>query len=232
MKGLMNASQVDTNGKILLHFVSLGERVVGFNRNSQRVLVCIDKHVWGGSNGWVRNSQRQGSDNGDTLCKSLSEVVLCQIENIGAEDRSVVVNRNHNEAIWERPNSKLSEQCSLGGSHFLALVDELHRGDDFDSALVNFGGNVENLLHRQGEILTLVGNRKEANGLTSSYENLEEGSLWWIKTGVSRWDNDVNWSYQTNASGCSDLIGCKQDNFEHIHKQNIARKISYRFLLL
>lgn len=138
-------SRHDTNRKILLHFVGLGEWVVGLDRDSQCVLVCIDKHVRGGSDGRVRDSQRQGSDDGDTLCKSLGEVFVCQVENIGAEDGSIVVDREHNEAVWEWPDSKLSEQCSFGGSHFLSLVDELHGGDDFDSSLVNFGGNVENL---------------------------------------------------------------------------------------
>lgn len=101
----------------------MGVGVFRLHGDGQRVLVRVYEHVRGGCDGRVRDSQRQGGDHGDTLCESLGEVVFCQVENFRAEDGSVVVDGEHDEAVREGADSELGKQCGLRGSHFIALVD-------------------------------------------------------------------------------------------------------------
>jgi hypothetical protein len=42
-------------------------------------------------------------------------------------------------------NSQLGKQSRLRRAHLVTLIDQLHRGDNFHSTLVNLGGNVKNL---------------------------------------------------------------------------------------
>ena len=51
------------------------------------------------------------------------------------------------QAVREWLDAELGKECSLGGSHLLALHNQLHVCRNLDSSLVNLGGNVQRLNH-------------------------------------------------------------------------------------
>ena len=99
-------------------------------------------------------------------------------------------------------------------------MDELNRGNNFYSSLVNLGGNVEDLhihiyihgremsaIHIHMTIERLKMTSKETRKTKPFY--LEERSLRGIQTSVSRRHNHINRSYKANSSRCSNLFSIK-----------------------
>ena len=125
--------------------ISLRVGVLSGHGNGEHVLAGIGEHVRRSCEGWVTEGERQRGDHGHTDSKLLNEVVLGQVKHLRAEDRSIVVNREDNETVGKWPDAKLGKQGSLRGADLVALLNELHRGDDFDGTLVNLGGNVQHL---------------------------------------------------------------------------------------
>ena len=60
------------------------------------------------------------------------------------------------------------------------------------------------------------------NGLKKIKTNLEERGLRRVKAGVAWRNNHINWSHQTNTSGCSHLFRVNKISLQH--KQSIEKR--------
>merc|ERR1719383_247093 len=88
-------------GHQLLQFSRLLERVVSLQRNGQQVPESVGDHVRDGSSGGVTNGQRDHGDNGGSLDKLGTNVVIGNVEDGGMIEGTVVVNHLNLETVRE-----------------------------------------------------------------------------------------------------------------------------------
>ena len=71
---------------------SFWEGDISLSSNSQQVLETVDDRVWYGGNSWVSYLQTDGCNVADTLHELGTDVVISDVQNLWAEDSTLVVN--------------------------------------------------------------------------------------------------------------------------------------------
>merc|ERR1719414_2280382 len=147
-------------GHQLLQFSRLLERVVSLQRNGQQVPESVGDHVRDGSGGGITNGQGDHGDDGGSLDKLGTNVVVGNVEDGGMIEGTVVVNHLDLETVREGHDVQHGEKGSLGSAHALALLTHFRLGEDFNATTSNFRGNVQGL-----EEGSLFGSQRGGNGL-------------------------------------------------------------------
>merc|ERR1719259_981817 len=119
-------------GHQLLQFSRLLERVVSLQRNGQQVPESVGDHVRDGSGGGITNGQGDHGDDGGSLDKLGTNVVVGNVEDGGMIEGTVVVNHLDLETVREGHDVQHGEKGSLGSAHALALLTHFRLGEDFN----------------------------------------------------------------------------------------------------
>lgn len=163
------------------------ELVLGSQRDSDEVLVGVDERVRDGGDGRVVEGKRDRSNLLDTGHEAADEEVLADIEHLGAEAVTLVVDLQNAHTVGERRDVEHVEQHRLGGTDTSTTGDDLDVRDDFDRTTGNLGGNTK---------------------------SLEERGLAWLHTGVAGGNGNVGGGVGTGTSGGGNTVG--QDGRAHI----------------
>lgn len=123
---------------------------------------------------WVWEGRGHCCNHGDSSSKFPNKVIFCKIKNLRAEDRPIVINRLDNQTVREWSYQELRKKGSRRGFHFVTLLNELYRGDDFDSAFVDLGWDVERL--------------KINYEITAKIRKLMRKKVWWWTWKKEVWD--------------------------------------------
>lgn len=132
-------------------------------------------------------SQRDGGNGLGSGKESIEQSLLLNVEDLGSEDGTVVVDLGDGHTVGERRDVQHVKQSSFGRSDSSTGLDDLNIVDDFDGTSSNLGGDTK---------------------------SLEERGLSWLHTGVTTWDVDVGGGESTSSGGSSDLVG--DDDFSDI----------------
>ena len=155
----------------------VGERAS--NRDVEDVLVSVGHGVRNRGDGGVAHLEGDTSDVLDTLGEVLEEIVLGQVQDLGVEDSTLVVDELDGQTVLEGTEVQLDQQSGLRRRHLLALLDELDSALDLNLTLNNHGGDVQ---------------------------GLQESSLSGVKTGGTRHQIDITRGNGTDTSGGTDLV--------------------------
>ncbi|KAI9166980.1 tRNA (guanine-N(7)-)-methyltransferase non-catalytic subunit trm82 [Paramyrothecium foliicola] len=167
-------------GDAVLELLDLGPAVLGLNGNRDDLLVRVDKGVEDGRQGREADGQGDGGNGGDSLAKSLQELLLADVENLGGESLALVVDLSNTHTVGEGRDVQHVEQGSLGGADLVASLNELEVGGNFNGTTGDLGGDTESL---------------EERGLTR------------LHTGVASGNPDVGGSEGTSTGRGGDTVG-------------------------
>lgn len=164
----------------VLELINLGPAVVGLDGDSEDLLVAVDELVDNGRDGGVADSQGDGGDGGHGLGEGSKELLLGDVEDIGTEDLTLLVDLGDGHTVGEGRDVQQVQQGSLGGTDLVAGLNELEVGDNFNGTTGNLGGDTE---------------------------SLEEGGLTGLHTSVTTGDPDIIGSDGTGLGGSGDTVG-------------------------
>jgi hypothetical protein len=166
-------------GDAVLELLNLGPADLGLDSDGKDLLVGVDERVHDGGQGGEVESQRDGGDGSDGLGEGLEELFLADVEDLGREALTLVVDLGNTHTVGEGRDVEHVEQGSLGGTDLVASLNELQVGGNLNSTTGNLGGDTESL---------------EERGLTG------------LHAGVASGDPDVGGSDGTSTSGSSDTV--------------------------
>jgi hypothetical protein len=129
----------------VLELINLGPAVVGLDGDSQDLLVAVDEVVDNGRKGRVADGQRDGSDGGDGLGEGSKELLLGDVQDIGTEDLTILVDLGDGHTVGEGGDVEQVQQGSLGGTDLATGLNKLEVGDNFNGTTGNLGGDTESL---------------------------------------------------------------------------------------
>lgn len=167
-------------GDTVLELLNLGPADLGRDSDSENLLVAVDKVVHDSRKGGEAGGQREGSDSLDSAAESLKELLLLDVENIGTEGLTLLVDLGDGHTVGEGRDVEHVQQGSLGGTDLSAGLNELKIGGNFNGTTSNLGGDTESL---------------EERGLTGFH------------TGVTSRNVDIERSDGTSTSRSSDTVG-------------------------
>lgn len=166
--------------RLCAHLLGTLELVVGSDGHGQDVLVRVDERVHDRGQGWDTGGQGDGGNGLDTRHELGDEGRLLNVQDLGWEDGTVVVDLNDRHTVGERRDVEHVQEGGLGRSDLGTGRDDLDVIDDFDGTSGDLGWDTK---------------------------GLEERGLSWLHTGVSGWDVDVVGGDGTGPSWGSDLVG-------------------------
>lgn len=166
-------------GNAVLELIDLGPAVVSLEGDGDGVLVGVDQRVHDGSQGGEVGGQGDGADGADGRLESGQELFLANIQDVGAEDLTVVVDLSNGHTIGEGRDVEHVQQGGLRGADLSTGHNELELADNFNGTTSNLGGNTE---------------------------GLEERSLVWWHTSVSSWNENIQGSNGTSTSRGRDSV--------------------------
>jgi len=174
-----NRSSGGASGGRGLEGDSLGETIIGGERNSSQVLEGMGDEVGCGGGGDVTGSERAGGEGTSTAGESGEDILGGDAEALGFEKVAVHHDSLDGHFELERTDLQLIEEGGLRSGNFLTFVDDLEIVDNFNLGFHNFGGNVQ---------------------------LLEERSLGRVNTGGASLDGDILGGDGTNTGrGLTDL---------------------------
>ncbi|GAO51719.1 hypothetical protein G7K_5812-t1 [Saitoella complicata NRRL Y-17804] len=154
--------------------------VLSGNGDTEDVLVGVDKGVHDGDNGGVVGSQGDGGNGLDGGQEVGDEDILGNVENVGGEDVTVVVDKLDTHTVGEGGDVEHVQQGSLGSTDLGTGSNDLDLGNDFDGTTGNLGRNTQ---------------------------SLEERGLSGLHTGVTSGDEDIGGGDGTSTGRGSDSDG-------------------------
>jgi hypothetical protein len=95
--------------------------------------------------GGVAHLQGDGSHGGQGTGELGHDLVVIDVQHVHGELRSGVEDAVNLQAVREGLDVELLQQGSLGGAHLVTLLDEGHVVGDFDLALDDLGGDLQDL---------------------------------------------------------------------------------------
>lgn len=122
----------------------------------------------------------QAGDGGDRLAEGLEELLIGDVEDIGAEALAAIVDLLNAHTVGEGRDVQQVEQGRLGSTDLGTGLNELEVGDNLNGTTSNLGGDTK---------------------------SLEEGGLTGLHTGVTSGNPDVTGSESTGTGGGSDTVG-------------------------
>ncbi|CAO0795535.1 unnamed protein product [Mucor circinelloides] len=167
-------------GNEFLDLLRTGEGIIGSNRDSQQVLVTVDDRVRNGSQSRITNSERDGGNLTDSSQQVGNQLGFFNIENIGREERSSIVNLDNTHTISEGRDVQHVQENSFGRTDLGARLDKLDIRDNFNGTTSNLGGDTE---------------------------SLEERGLSWFHTSVTTGNDNISRSNGTSTSRSSNTVG-------------------------
>lgn len=133
-----------------------------------------------GRQGGDTGSERDSGNGLGSREESIEQSLLLNVEDLGREDGTVVVDLSDGHTVSERRDVEHVQQSSFGSTDSTTGLDDLDIGNDFNGTSSNFGWNTK---------------------------SLEERGLSGFHTGVSTWDPNVVGGNGTSSSGGSDDVG-------------------------
>merc|ERR1712111_221411 len=100
-------------GQVSLQLLGGGESDVRLGGNGHQVLQAVHHRVGSGGHGGVPDGQGQSSDVGNTGHEGGLEVVVGDVQNLGAEDWTVVIDIHHQQSIREGRDVKHVQEGGL-----------------------------------------------------------------------------------------------------------------------
>ena len=116
--------------------------------NGLDVLEGVGDAVRSRGGGWVADGQRDGSDVGDSAHESGLDVVLGDVEDLRGVDGAGVVALDNVQTVGEGRDLQHVEKGGGGFTDFVAFVDQVDRGGDFDVTTGNLGRHGKGLEER------------------------------------------------------------------------------------
>jgi len=162
------------------HLLGSLELEVGGDRDSEQVLVRVDERVHDGRQGGDTGSERDRGNGLGSRKESVEQGLLLNVENLGREDGTVVVNLGDGHTVGEGRDVEHVQQSSFGSTDSTTGLNDLDIGDDFNSTSSNLGWDTK---------------------------SLEERGLSGFHTGVSTWYPNIVGGNGTSSSGGSDDVG-------------------------
>ena len=163
-----------------LHGFELREAIARSNSGTGEVLEGVDDSVRNGRWDHVAGSKRDASEVVGTSTEASKDVIVGDLENLVAEELSVVHEGLDLHLILEGANLQTIEKGSLRGTNLVSLSDNSDGVDDFNLSSDNLGGDVE---------------------------GLEELGLLWIHTGGTGGNSDILGGDSSNLGGSGSNLG-------------------------
>lgn len=135
-------------GDHVLDLLGLLDGVVSSNGDGHDVLVGVDEQVGEGSNGGEVDVERKGGNAGNSGGNALDDELVGDVEDLGLENISVVVDLEDGETIREGLDVQQLEEGGLGGTYLISDLDDGNVRDDFNLTLGNLGRDVKRLQER------------------------------------------------------------------------------------
>ena len=165
-----------------LHGFELREAIARSNSSTGEVLEGVDDSVRNGRWDHVAGSKGDASEVVGTSTEARKDIIVGDLENLVAEELSVVHEGLDIHLILEGANLQTIEEGSLRGTNLVSLSDNSDGVDDFNLSSDNLGGDVE---------------------------GLEELGLLWIHTGGTGGNSDILGGDSSNLSGSGSNLGIK-----------------------
>merc|ERR1712111_131951 len=118
-------------GEELLEHLSLLEGDLGDGSDGQEVLHTIGDAVRSRGNGWVANLQTYGSNIGDSGHELVLDVIISDVQDLGAEHGSLIIDLLDNQSVVEGEDLQHIEESGLGSSDLVTNLDDGDILDDF-----------------------------------------------------------------------------------------------------
>lgn len=147
--------------------------------NGSNVLETVLDHMRNRQSVGVSDGQRDGSKLVGSVSEFGEEGFSVNVEDIGGEDCTIVINEQDFHTESERLDIQLRQDSSFGVSDFLSLFEDLEFLDDFDLTLLNLGGDIQ---------------------------SVEERDLRGVKTSGAWWDDDFEGREGSDLSRGGDLV--------------------------
>mmetsp|Transcript_11969 Transcript_11969/g.25291 ORF Transcript_11969/g.25291 Transcript_11969/m.25291 type:complete len:318 (+) Transcript_11969:52-1005(+) len=136
-------------GGILEVFLVLVGNVKGVGRaldgEGQDHLEGIDDRVGNGSLGRVSGGERDRGQNAESLAELSGEDVVGDLQDLGVEERTVVVDHLKDHTVGEGTDVELLQESGLRGGDLVSGGDEVGVVDHLDLSAGNLGGDLEGL---------------------------------------------------------------------------------------
>ena len=135
-------------GKVFLELLNLREGNFRRSSNSLDVLEGIGDAVRSRSSGRIANRQGNGSDIADSAEELGLDVFLRDVENVRRVDRSSIVAADDVQTVSEGRDLQHVEKRGGGFTDFVAFVDQVDGGGDFDVSTGDLGRHGKSLEER------------------------------------------------------------------------------------
>merc|ERR1719216_13465 len=119
----------------LLQSLSLLEGDVRHSGHGEKILHAVDDAVGNRGNCWVVDGEANSSNIGNTGHEPVLYVIVSDVQDLGVEDRSVVIDLLDEEPVGEGRDLQHVQESGLGGSHPVSHSDDGHVLDDLNCSL-------------------------------------------------------------------------------------------------
>jgi len=146
---------------------------VGGGGNGDKFLQTVGDGVRSRSQSWVTDVQRTGGDGVDSGHELGSDIVFADVEDGWFENGAFVEALDDFETVGKWRNFQHVQQSGFGSTDFVAWLQNVDVGDDFNGSSSDFGLDVQ---------------------------SLKETGFFWTLAGVLGWDDNVQWRDGTLSS--------------------------------
>mmetsp|Transcript_12803 Transcript_12803/g.26948 ORF Transcript_12803/g.26948 Transcript_12803/m.26948 type:complete len:351 (-) Transcript_12803:58-1110(-) len=132
--------------EVFLVLIGLGKAVgIELDGDRQDHLECVDEGVGNGSLGRESGGQRDGGQDSEGLAELGGEDIVGDLQYLGIEEGSVVVDGLERHTVQERADVELLQKSGLGGGDLVSLDDQVGIGNHLNLTTGNLGGDLKGL---------------------------------------------------------------------------------------